>query len=93
MMAILDRIREADWEAEFLVDRRPRVQAYWRALKERPSYAAGIAAHEHPTVVRGTERIVACKRNDPGFAAALVSRAGPARAGPRPPVDPGQLSA
>lgn len=73
MMAILDRIREADWEAEFLVDRRPRVQDYWRALKERPSYAAAIAAHEHPTVVRGTERIVALKRSDPGFAAALVA--------------------
>lgn len=73
MMAILDRIREADWESELLVDRRPCVQEYWRALKARPSYAAAIAAHEHPTVVRGTERIVALKRSDPAFAAALAS--------------------
>ena len=40
MMAILDRIREADWEGELITGRRPRVQAYWQALKARPSYAA-----------------------------------------------------
>ncbi|MFM8410640.1 MAG: glutathione S-transferase family protein, partial [Alphaproteobacteria bacterium] len=73
MMAILDRIREADWESELIVDRRPRVQSYRRALKARPSYAAAVAAHEHPTVVRGTGRIVALKRSEPAFAAALAS--------------------
>jgi glutathione S-transferase len=54
---ILDRLREADWLEE-LVAPRPRVAAYWAALRGRPSYAAAMAAHEHLLVRAGTRRIV-----------------------------------
>jgi glutathione S-transferase len=72
MMVIFDRMREVDWLDEFLIDGRPRVNAYWDALKARPSYAAGIANHEHPTVVRGLAKIVELKGSDAAFRGALV---------------------
>ena len=72
MMAILDRLREVDWLDTFLTAGRPRVAAYWKALQDRPSYAAAITAFEHPTVTRGLDAVVELKRNDPAFRAALT---------------------
>ena len=69
MMVILDRLREVDWLDVFLTEQRPKVAAYWQALQERPSYAAGIAAFEHPTVTRGLDAIKRLKAQDPAFAA------------------------
>ena len=69
MMVILDRLREVDWLDVFLTEQRPKVVAYWQALQERPSYAAGIAAFEHPTVTRGLDAIKRLKAQDPAFAA------------------------
>ena len=69
MMVILDRLREVDWLDVFLTDQRPKVAAYWRALQERPSYAEGIAAFEHPTVTRGLDAIKRLKAQDAAFAA------------------------
>ena len=71
MMAILDRLREADWEDELLTEARPRVCAYWAELRKRPSYREAIAEFEHPAVVRGTRRIRELKESDENFAAAL----------------------
>ena len=69
MMVILDRLREVDWLDVFLTGQRPKVAAYWQALQERPSYAAGIASFEHPTVTRGLDAIKRLKAEDPDFAA------------------------
>lgn len=69
MMVILDRLREVDWLDVFLTEQRPKVAAYWQALQERPSYAAGIAAFEHPTVTRGLGAIKRLKAEDLDFAA------------------------
>ena len=69
MMVILDRLREVDWLDVFLTEQRPKVAAYWQAIQERPSYAAGIAAFEHPTVTRGLDAIKRLKAQDPAFAA------------------------
>lgn len=71
MMAILDRLREADWLAVFLNKDRPSVQAYWQALQARPSYQAAIAGFEHPTVLLGTARLIELKDADPDFRALL----------------------
>ena len=72
MMAILDRLREVDWLDTFLTQARPRVAAYWNALQARPSYAAAIGAFEHPTVVRGLDRVRHLKETDAAFHAALT---------------------
>ncbi|MCY3795051.1 MAG: glutathione S-transferase family protein [Gammaproteobacteria bacterium] len=69
MMVILDRLREVDWLDVFLTEQRPNIAAYWQALKQRPSYAAGISAFEHPTVTRGLAAIKHLKAEDPDFAA------------------------
>jgi glutathione S-transferase len=53
---ILERLREADWLDE-LVAPRPRVAAYWAALRERPSWRTAMTEHEHPLVRAGTRRI------------------------------------
>lgn len=58
---ILDRLREADWFDELVLPR-PRVAAYWEAVRARPSYQAAMAAREHPLVRAGTARVVAEKR-------------------------------
>ena len=73
MMAILDRLREVDWLEAFLNEERPQVAAYWQALKERPSYAAGIANFEHPAITQGSEAIKHLKAEDPNFAAVWSS--------------------
>lgn len=71
MMAILDRLREGDWLETFLTDERPKVRNYWAALQARPSYRSAIAGFEHPTVVRGTARLIELKQSDPSFREAL----------------------
>lgn len=69
MMVILERLREVDWLEVFLTEERPKVADYWQALQNRPSYATGIAAFEHPTVTRGLDAIKRLKAEDPDFAA------------------------
>jgi len=77
---ILERLREADRLGE-LVTPRPRVAAYWAVLRERPSYAAAMAAHEHPLVRTGRARIAAEKhRPGSGLGACTFSRTARARA-------------
>ncbi len=68
---ILDRLREADWEASLLGEHRPHVTRYWNRIRERPSYRAAMTKYEHPAVRRGTERIIAKRRSDPAFDAAV----------------------
>ena len=72
MMVILERLREVDWLAEFLGERRPHVNRYWQALQARPSYQAGVTAFTHPTVTQGAEKVIALKQTEPAFRAALV---------------------
>ncbi len=71
IMVIFDRLREGDWLDEFLIDARPNVRAYWKALQERPSYQAGIADHMHPMVTQGTNDIIDLKQKDQSFSAAM----------------------
>ncbi|WOF75159.1 glutathione S-transferase family protein [Parvibaculaceae bacterium PLY_AMNH_Bact1] len=71
IMVIFDRLREGDWLDEFLIDARPNIRAYWKALQERPSYQAGIADHMHPMVTQGTNDIIDLKQNDQSFSAAM----------------------
>jgi glutathione S-transferase len=73
IMVIFDRLREGDFLTEFLVNERPKVNAYWQALKARPSYTAGVANHMHPMVTQGTKDIVDLKGTDPVFRAAVAT--------------------
>ncbi len=71
---ILQRLEDADTFHVLVGDgRRPAVDAWWRGFRARPSYARAIAAHMHPAVVRGTERIRAAKAADPTLRRALES--------------------
>ena len=72
MMAIFDRLREGDWETEFLSDSRPLCRTYWSALKARPSYAEAIAGFAHPAVTQATERIKQQKLDDENFRDAML---------------------
>ena len=71
---VLERLREADWLGE-LVTPRPRVAAYWAALRDRPSWRTAMTAHEHPLVRAGTERIVAEKARPGGSLRGLYDAA------------------
>jgi glutathione S-transferase len=68
---IFDRLREADSLHVFLTDARPACGRYWNDLRARPSYAAAIEAHEHPSVVAGLRRLRATKARIPELRAAL----------------------
>lgn len=69
---ILERLREADSLHVFLSSElRPHVGAWWESLQARPSYAGAIAAHRHPSTLRGLERLRAAKRRDPKLREAL----------------------
>jgi len=69
---ILERLREADSLHVFVsADLRPCVTAWWECLQARPSYAAAIDAHRHPTTLRGLERLRAAKQRDPQLREAL----------------------
>ncbi len=72
MMVIFSRLDEGDWVEEFLTAERPAVTAYWRALRERPSYTRAILEHSHPLVARARETIVQLKRTSPQFREALL---------------------
>ena len=67
MMVIFDRLREGDW-LQLLVHNRPVLEAYWFALRRRPSYQQGCLAFEHPHVSAATAELVGLKR------AAVASR-------------------
>lgn len=65
-MVIFARMAEQDTLDVFLDGRKYRaIAAYWRRLRDRPSYRAGIEAYRHPHVVRGTARLRAAKEADP----------------------------
>jgi len=65
-VVIFDRMTEQDAMDVFLGSgRHAAVRAYWDRLRARASYADGIAAHRHPRVTRGTERLRAAKVADP----------------------------
>ena len=51
---------------------RPQVSAYWAALRERPSYAAGVASHQHPLVIQATADIVDLKETDALFRSVMA---------------------
>lgn len=69
---IFDRLREADSLHCFVGEGlRPATTAYWERLRARPSYQSAIVDHTHPTIDRGTERLIEAKRNDPQLRAAL----------------------
>ena len=69
MMVIFERLKEADWLDVFVTDDRPKVKTYWQALQTRASYQSAIAEFDHPTVSRGTQRIIELKGADEGFRA------------------------
>jgi glutathione S-transferase len=46
-------------------------QAYYEALKSRPSYQSSILDHQHPAVLEGTRRIVRAKSENPALKSAL----------------------
>jgi glutathione S-transferase len=69
MMVIFERLKEADWLDVFVTDDRPKVKAYWQALQKRTSYQSAIADFDHPTVSRGTKRIIELKGAHEGFRA------------------------
>jgi len=72
-VVIFDRMREADCADLFLGDGlRPRTTAYRDRLFARSSYAKGIWNHEHPTVVRGTQRLREAKQANPKLRAVLA---------------------
>lgn len=79
LTATLDRLVVADWGS--LVDRRPRVAAYWRRLRDRPSYAACLGSQRPLALEVGMSRLRDWKRTDPGFAAVLDLGAGRAAPG------------
>jgi glutathione S-transferase len=66
---IIERLDEAVWLDLFLDGRRPRVAAWWKAVRARPSHAAAIGGFGHPTIARGRARIVAARRDVPALAA------------------------
>lgn len=72
MMAILERLREADWLGVFVSGRRPRVAAYWRALQTRPSYQSAITDCRGETIERGTARLIEAKAANPVLRFALT---------------------
>lgn len=64
-LVIFERLRQVDAEDAFLgAGTRPRVAAYWEALKARPSYATAIEGHSHPLIVHGRSRIAEAKAGD-----------------------------
>ena len=71
-LPIFDRLREADSLHCFIGGgRRPAATAYWERLRERPSYRAAILDCAHPSIERGTQRLIEAKKADPALRAAL----------------------
>ncbi len=61
MMVIFDRLNEGDWLDVFTPSRLA-VLAYWEALQSRESYIKGCQNHNHPLVLRATEKIKNLKK-------------------------------
>jgi len=65
---IFDRLREADWPELEQNDARPHAAAWWRRVRDRPSYReAMLGPMEHPLVRKGTAAIVRLKASDAAF--------------------------
>lgn len=65
---ILDRLREADWNAVLNSPQRPLVTDWWNRLRARPGYAAAMLGEmEHPLVKKGTRDLAARKAADLRF--------------------------
>ena len=61
-LVIFERLAQVDALDSFLqANNRIACRDYWHALYQRPSYSAAITAHQHPIVVRGTNRIKSAK--------------------------------
>jgi glutathione S-transferase len=71
-LVIFERLAQADGLEVFAGGgRRPACARYWERLKKRPSYAAAVLGHAHPTVTAGTERLRQAKAADPALRTAL----------------------
>jgi hypothetical protein len=70
-MVVFERLRQVDAEHVFLGADRPACTAYWRRLKQRPSYAAAILGFPHPLIEHGIRRLQEVKAADPGLRTAL----------------------
>ena len=69
---IFERFAEADSLHCFVRgELRPQCTAYWKALKDRPSYKTAVLDSAHETVLQGTERLRAAKESSPLLRAAL----------------------
>jgi glutathione S-transferase len=61
-LVIFERLAQADSLHLYIGDSlRPTLTAYWKMLKARPSYQSAILDHQHPTVTRGTARLIDSK--------------------------------
>ncbi len=61
-VVILDRLAEADWDEYFWGEgRRPAVSAYWKRLRERPSYGPAIDESRGDSVRRGMVQLKLAK--------------------------------
>jgi glutathione S-transferase len=71
-VVILDRLVEADWDDFFWgAGKRPAIDAYWRRLQARPSYASEIAERRCPITRQGVADLKAAKAANPRLRAAL----------------------
>lgn len=71
-LVIFERLAQVDSLHLFAAEgRRPACAAYWEALRKRPSHAEAIAAHAHPLVERGRERLLRAKAAHPAVRALL----------------------
>jgi glutathione S-transferase len=71
-LVIFERLAQVD-NLQLLLGggRRPACSAYWKSLKERPSYRAAILDYGHPTVEYGTRRLRDAKAAAPTLREAL----------------------
>ena len=75
-LVIFERLEQVDALHVFVGEgQRPACAAYWSALRARPSYAAAILEHSHPTIAYGTERLQKAKGADPALRSALEGAA------------------
>jgi len=71
-MVIFERLRQVDGEHVFIGGGlRPACTAYWKRLKERPSYAEAILGYPHPLIDHGIQRLKEVKAADPELRKAL----------------------
>jgi glutathione S-transferase len=71
-MVIFERLRQVDNEHVFVGGGlRPACTAYWKRLKERPSYAEAVLGYPHPLIDHGIQRLKEVKAADPALRNAL----------------------